>query len=32
MRGRKVGVVLCGGNIDRAWAAQILAGEIPLAA
>jgi threonine dehydratase len=32
MRSRKVGVVLCGGNIDRAWAAQILAGEIPLAA
>jgi threonine dehydratase len=32
MRGRKVGVILCGGNIDRAWAAQILGGAIPLAA
>jgi threonine dehydratase len=32
MRGRKAGVVLCGGNIDRAWAARILAGEVPLAA
>jgi threonine dehydratase len=32
MRGRKVGVILCGGNIDRDWAAQILGGAIPLAA
>ncbi|KAA2237750.1 threonine dehydratase [Salinarimonas soli] len=32
MRGRKVGVILCGGNIDRAWAARILAGELPMAA
>jgi threonine dehydratase len=32
MTGRKVGVVLCGGNIDRAWAARILAGDLPVAA
>ncbi len=32
MRGRRVGVILCGGNIDRAWAARVLAGELPVAA
>ncbi len=32
MRGAKAGVILCGSNIDRAWAAQVLAGELPLAA
>ncbi len=29
--GRKVGVVLSGGNIDRLWAADVLAGRTPLA-
>lgn len=29
LRGRKAAVVLSGGNIDRAWAAQILAGGTP---
>ncbi len=29
MRGRKAGVILCGGNIDRAWMAQVLAGGTP---
>lgn len=32
LRGRKAGAILCGGNIDRAWAARILAGELPVAA
>jgi threonine dehydratase len=29
MQGRKAGVILCGGNIDRAWAAEVLAGRTP---
>ena len=29
LRGRKAGVVLSGGNIDRSWAADILAGRTP---
>lgn len=29
MRGKKVGVILCGGNIDTAWFAQILQGDTP---
>jgi threonine dehydratase len=29
MRGRKVGVILCGGNIDADWMAEILAGGTP---
>jgi len=29
MAGRRVGVPLCGGNIDRAWFAEILAGRTP---
>ncbi|WP_108483608.1 threonine dehydratase [Oceaniglobus ichthyenteri] len=29
MRGKKVGVILCGGNIDTAWMAQILQGKTP---
>jgi threonine dehydratase len=29
LKGRKAGVVLSGGNIDRIWAARILAGETP---
>ena len=29
MQGRKVGVILCGGNIDAAWFAQILSGQTP---
>jgi threonine dehydratase len=29
--GRRIGVVLSGGNIDRRWAAEILAGGTPLA-
>lgn len=29
MAGRRVGVILCGGNIDRPWMQQILAGEVP---
>jgi threonine dehydratase len=28
----KAGVILCGGNIDREWAARILSGQAPLAA
>ncbi len=32
MGGRKVGVILCGGNIDRGVAAAVLAGETPVAA
>ena len=27
--GRKAGVILSGGNIDRVWAAQVLAGNTP---
>lgn len=30
--GMKAGVILCGGNIDRQWAARILAGQVPMAA
>jgi threonine dehydratase len=30
--GRVAGIILSGGNIDRAWAADILAGRTPLAA
>ncbi|MFK7737458.1 MAG: pyridoxal-phosphate dependent enzyme, partial [Pirellulaceae bacterium] len=29
MAGRKVGVILCGGNIDTAWFQTVIAGEIP---
>lgn len=29
MQGRKVGVILCGGNIDRAWMRQVLDGGVP---
>jgi threonine dehydratase len=29
LKGRKAGVVLSGGNIDRSWAADILAGRTP---
>jgi threonine dehydratase len=29
LRGRKAGVVLSGGNIDRSWAAEVLAGRTP---
>ena len=29
MAGRRVGVILCGGNIDRVWAADVLAGGTP---
>ena len=29
MGGRKVGVILCGGNIDADWMAEILAGRTP---
>jgi len=29
MAGRKVGVILCGGNIDSDWFAEILAGRTP---
>jgi len=32
LRGRQAGVVLSGGNIDRSWAAEILAGRTPQAA
>ncbi len=28
-RGKRCGVILCGGNIDRDWAAQVLAGGVP---
>ncbi|MEM1341192.1 MAG: pyridoxal-phosphate dependent enzyme, partial [Pseudomonadota bacterium] len=31
MRGKKVGVILCGGNIDTDWFAQVLAGGVPTA-
>jgi len=31
LKGRKVGVILTGGNLDRAWAARVLAGETPVA-
>jgi threonine dehydratase len=31
LQGRRAGVILCGGNIDRAWAAQVLAGGVPSA-
>ena len=30
LQGRKVGVILCGGNIDRVWAAEVLAGRTPV--
>jgi threonine dehydratase len=29
MKGRKVGVILCGGNIDADWMAEILGGKTP---
>ncbi len=29
MAGRRVGVILCGGNIDRPWIQQVLAGSVP---
>ncbi len=29
MQGRKVGVILCGGNIDGPWLARILSGGTP---
>jgi threonine dehydratase len=29
VRGRKAGVILSGGNIDRGWTADILAGRTP---
>lgn len=29
LQGKRAGVILCGGNIDRAWAAQVLAGGVP---
>ncbi|MEM1064763.1 MAG: threonine dehydratase [Pseudomonadota bacterium] len=32
MAGRKVAVILCGGNIDRDWFAQVLAGKTPVPA
>lgn len=32
MQGCKAGLVLCGGNIDRTWMAQVLAGGTPVAA
>jgi len=28
--GRRCGVILCGGNIDRDWAATVLAGGVPV--
>jgi threonine dehydratase len=32
LRGRRVGLILSGGNIDRPWAAQVLAGTTPMPA
>jgi threonine dehydratase len=32
LRGRRTGVILSGGNIDRAWAAQVLGGGTPVPA
>jgi threonine dehydratase len=29
MRGKRVGLILSGGNIDAAWLAEILAGRVP---
>jgi threonine dehydratase len=29
MRGKAVGVILCGGNIDTGWMRTILAGGVP---
>jgi hypothetical protein len=29
MRGKRAAVILSGGNIDRAWAAEVLAGRTP---
>jgi threonine dehydratase len=29
MRGRKVGVILCGGNIDTDWFLTVLRGGVP---
>jgi threonine dehydratase len=29
MQGREVGVILCGGNIDKGWMATILQGGTP---
>lgn len=31
LQGKRAGVILCGGNIDRNWAAQVLAGGVPKA-
>ncbi len=30
MRGKKVGVILCGGNIDREWFLTVLSGGVPV--
>lgn len=30
MRGREVGVILCGGNIDSDWMAEVLSGRTPV--
>jgi threonine dehydratase len=30
MKGKRVGVILCGGNIDTGWMRQVLAGETPV--
>lgn len=29
LQGRRVGIILCGGNIDTGWFAQILCGNVP---
>jgi len=29
MAGKRVGVILCGGNIDAAWFAQVISGRVP---
>jgi threonine dehydratase len=29
MAGKRVGVILCGGNIDTGWMAEILQGHTP---
>jgi threonine dehydratase len=29
MAGKKVGVILCGGNIDKAWLVEVLSGGVP---
>jgi len=30
MKGRKVGVILCGGNIDTGWMVQVMQGQTPV--